>query len=76
MKCALCKGRMVQGDTIMPYELDQDRVVVVSKVPAWICELCGESFLEIQVVRDLERLVEKTKREGLNFGIVDYRRAA
>ena len=76
MTCPLCKGRMALGRTIVPYELDQEKVIVVSKVPAWICDRCGESFVEMEVVRDLERVIEKTEREGLSFGIVEYRKAA
>jgi len=76
MTCPLCKGRMALGRTIVPYELDQEKVIVVSKVPAWVCDRCGESFVEMEVVRDLEQVIEKTEREGLSFGIVEYRKAA
>jgi YgiT-type zinc finger domain-containing protein len=67
---------MALGRTIVPYELDQEKVIVVSKVPARICNRCGESFVEMEVVRDLEQVIEKTEREGLSFGIVEYRKAA
>ena len=76
MKCPLCRGKMLEGNTIVPYQPSQEKIIVVSKVPAWICEQCGESFVEISVVRDLERMIEKTTQEGLSFGIVEYHRAA
>jgi len=76
MTCPLCKGKMNHGSTIVPYELGQDRVVVVSKVPARICGQCGEIFIEMSVVRELEGMIEKTLADGVTFGIVEYGKAA
>jgi YgiT-type zinc finger domain-containing protein len=58
---------MALGRTIVPYELDQEKVIVVSKVPAWVCDRCGESFVEMEVVRDLEHVVREDRAGGIEF---------
>jgi YgiT-type zinc finger domain-containing protein len=76
MKCPLCKGQMLGGKTILPYEFDNGRVIVVLDVPALICDQCGDDFLEIDVVRNVERLLERVERDGMKMGFVEYGKAA
>jgi len=76
MKCPLCKGKMVVGRTILPYELDNGRIIVVINVPALICEQCGDEFIEIAVERKVEKIIDKVKRDGMKMGFVEYEKAA
>lgn len=76
MKCALCQGDMQEGTTTLPYELNEDGVVVIQGVPAWICAQCGEPFVQIEVLREVERMVEKVTSSGMTHGFVRYKKAA
>ncbi|RKY66098.1 MAG: type II toxin-antitoxin system MqsA family antitoxin [Candidatus Latescibacterota bacterium] len=76
MKCALCKGEMVKGKTNLPYEVGEGNILVVRDVPAWVCRQCGESFVEIEVSRTVERLVAAAQRDGVTLGFIRYREAA
>lgn len=77
MKCPLCKGQMVEGTTILPYEVDNGtRVIVVLHVPAFVCEQCGDEFIGISVTRNLEKIVSKVDRDGMKMGFVEYGKAA
>lgn len=76
MRCALCKGKMMQGYTNLPYEIDGSFFLVVKGVPAMVCSQCGESFVEIGVVRVVEKIVEVAKHDGVTLGIVKYKAAA
>lgn len=57
-------------------ERGEDSVIVINKVPALICEQCGDDFIDIQVTRKIEALLKKLESEGLKMGFVDYTRAA
>lgn len=61
MKCMYCQGELVRGSA--PFHIDRKDVhVSLDKVPAWVCEQCGEvSFEEAEVnaVQDLVRVVDE-----------------
>jgi YgiT-type zinc finger domain-containing protein len=76
MKCALCHGKMEKSTIALPYEMDKDSMLVVKGIPAWVCKQCGDSFVEIEIVRDLERIVKNARKDGVTFGFIEYRRAA
>ena len=76
MKCSLCKGQMKNGKTNMPFEIDQDSVIVVKDVPALLCSQCGESFIEIDTVRLIEKIVKVAEQTGVTLGFVQYKEAA
>jgi YgiT-type zinc finger domain-containing protein len=77
MKCPLCKGRMAKGKkTNLPYEFDGEKIIVVRNVPASVCGQCGEAFVEIAILRRVEKILTKAARNGLVMGFVEYKKAA
>ena len=76
MKCPLCKGTMSEGKTNLPYDLKEGNVVVIINVPALVCEQCGDDFVEIDVARKVEKLLERIERDGVSMGVVQFDRAA
>ena len=76
MKCPLCKGEMMAGTTILPYDFNDGRIVVVLNVPALVCEQCGEEFVEIAVTRNVEKIVNRVQSDGMKMGFVEYEKAA
>jgi len=76
MKCALCRGKMEKSTVALPYEMNRDYMIVVRGVPAWVCRQCGDSFVEIEIVRELERIVKNAQKDGVTFGFIEYRQAA
>jgi YgiT-type zinc finger domain-containing protein len=76
MRCPLCKGEMKEGKTILPYELGKEQVIVLLDVPALICEQCGDEFVDINVTRNIEKILDKVKSDGMRMGFVEYRKAA
>ena len=75
MTCPLCKGDVIKGKTNLPYEIGKNHLLVVSEVPAKLCKQCGESFIEIEVVRNLEKIVAAAERDGIAFGFINYKEA-
>ena len=76
MSCPLCKGNMVSGTTILPFDMKDGRVIVVLNVPALICEQCGEEYIDMNVTRNVEELINRAERDGLSMGFVEYGAAA
>jgi YgiT-type zinc finger domain-containing protein len=77
MKCPLCKGKMAKGKkTNLPYEFSGEKIIVVRNVPALVCGQCGEAFVQINILRRVERILDKAARDGLVMGFVEYEKAA
>lgn len=76
MNCPVCKAKMIKGKTNMPYELAEDRVIVIKDVPALICPQCGEIFIEATVLREVEKLIDSAEKGGMVLGFILYHQAA
>jgi len=77
MKCPLCKGEMIEGKkTNLPYELDGEKIIVVRNVPALVCAQCGDAFVEVDILRKVEKILDKIARDGMIMGFVEYEKAA
>lgn len=72
----MCKGRMLKGTTNLPYELDLQRVIVIKDVPALVCDQCGESFVELETTKQVEKIIHNAQRDGMTLGFVSYKTAA
>ncbi len=76
MKCPLCKGIMESGKTNLPFSLEGGNVVVVINVPALVCGQCGDDFVQIDIVRKVEIIIDRIERDGISMGLVEYDKAA
>jgi ribosomal protein L32 len=50
--------------------------LVVKRVPANVCDNCGEEYLEEHVTADLLSLVERSAQTGVEVEILEYAGAA
>ena len=61
MKCIHCQGEMKKGT--IPFHVDRKGChVLLDRVPAWVCQQCGEAYFEeneVDAIQDLIRLVEQ-----------------
>jgi YgiT-type zinc finger domain-containing protein len=76
MACPLCKGRMEISKTNLPFETGENQLVLVKDVPARVCKQCGESFVDFNVARRVEDIVNVAKKDGVMLGIITYQEAA
>lgn len=76
MKCPLCKGKMVEGKTNLPYELGAGKIIVITHVPALVCDQCGDDFVVIDVVKKVEGILERIEQDGVSMAFVEYEQAA
>ncbi|MDP2600821.1 MAG: type II toxin-antitoxin system MqsA family antitoxin [Deltaproteobacteria bacterium] len=76
MKCPLCKGEMVKGKTDLPYPLGKKELIVIQDVPAFVCNQCGDAFVEMEAAQKAEEILSTAQRDGVTLGFIHYREAA
>jgi YgiT-type zinc finger domain-containing protein len=67
---------MEKNVTNLPYRLSEKKLVVLVDVPALVCEQCGDEYIEIDVVRRVEKVLERVQADGISMGFVEYALAA
>ena len=70
-QCALCGGAKAVGRTTFTAELGSG-VLVVRNVPALVCGLCGEEWLEDETALRLEALADTARRSRPIVEVVDW----
>ncbi len=72
MKCVVCKhGETQPGTTTMTLEHDAT-TVVFKKVPAEVCQTCGEAYLDADTTKHLLAIVEDAARAGVQVDVRSY----
>ncbi len=72
MKCVLCKqGEARLGEVTVTLERGET-IVVFKKVPADICENCGEYYLSAAVTEQVMARAEEAVRNGAEVEIVRF----
>ena len=55
--CEICKAPMVQEHQDYIIETEEGELLV-EDVPIWVCEQCGYSFVEEDVIEAIEDMIE------------------
>lgn len=72
MKCVVCKrGETREGQTSVTLER-AGATLVVRKVPAQVCENCGEAYVEAAVTRRLLEASRQSLRAGVEVEIREF----
>ena len=72
MTCVVCKhGQTREGHTTVTLERD-GAALVIRKVPAQVCENCGEAYVSAQVTRSLLASARETLRAGVEVDIREF----
>ena len=67
----MCGGSVKSGETTFTVDLGFG-VVVVRHVPARLCSLCGESWLDDGTARKLERVVDRARDDHHEVEVIAY----
>lgn len=63
MKCVYCQGEMTKGAA--PFHVDRNEYHVVwDRVPAWVCNQCGEAYFETEEVETLQSALEELDKRS------------
>ncbi len=73
--CIMCKnGKLVDGSTTFATD-SGELLVVIRKVPALVCQTCGEEYLDQDVTRQLLQEVENSIYAAESVVIREYEAA-
>lgn len=54
--CDVCGGKLRRTVTTYTQEYE-GKMIVVENVPAWVCDQCGESYFDPDVVEQVQTLI-------------------
>ena len=58
MTCIHCQGMLKRSQS--PLHIDRNSIhVTLDKVPAWVCEQCGEAMFD---EKEVEKVIEQSKK--------------
>lgn len=76
MKCVICKhGETRPGTASITLERE-GTTIMIRDVPSEICDTCGEVYYSEEVTSVLLKQAEQAYREGIEFEVRHYRKAA
>lgn len=72
MKCPVCKqGELRKGLATVTLERG-DATLVFKKVPAEVCEVCGEEYVDEETTAHLFAAAEEAVRAGVQVDVREY----
>ncbi|GAA6621043.1 type II toxin-antitoxin system MqsA family antitoxin [Scytonema sp. NUACC26] len=72
MKCVICKnGQLQPGFVTVTLERDEC-IVVIKKVPAEVCDNCGEYYLSDEITEQVLDRAEVAVNNGAEVEIIRY----
>ena len=71
--CPLCGGLKKQGTATFTVDME-DTLMVIRKVPATLCSLCGNEWLSDEVAANVESIMEETKNIHRQVEETKYRK--
>ncbi len=72
MKCVICRhGETRPGRTDVLLTRD-NMTLVVRGVPAFICDNCGEDYVDEEATRFLRELADKAEEAGIQVDVRQY----
>jgi YgiT-type zinc finger domain-containing protein len=72
LKCVVCRqGETREGTATVTLERD-GMILVFKKVPAEVCEVCGEEYVTEQITARLLAAAEEAARAGVQVDIREY----
>ena len=76
MKCVICKhGETKAGLTTVTLEKDNS-TIVFKEVPAYICDNCGEKYIDASITRELLSKAKEISKNGVEIDIRRYKKVA
>lgn len=72
MTCVICKQGKTQNGTATVTLEREGTILVIKAVPARVCNVCGEEYVEEGVAEELLYHAEEAQRAGIQVDIRTY----
>jgi YgiT-type zinc finger domain-containing protein len=69
--CPVCGGSKAEGTITFTADM-QETLVVVRGVPATVCSLCGNEWLNDETAEVLEQIVEDARKKSCLFEVAQF----
>ncbi len=69
--CPMCGGHKEAGLTTFTADLGEN-LVVVRRVPATVCNQCGEEWLNNETAKQLEAIVEEARAKKHQLEVLSF----
>ena len=67
MRCLVCKhNRFKKGTTVLPIERG-NAIVLITDIPARVCENCGETYLDEETAQEVQDLANETLSGEISY---------
>ena len=75
-ECYFCKGKVIQTKTKVDFRWGQ-KLKVIEKVPAGVCQQCGEKYFESTIYKAMEKLAASRAKPAarLTVDVVRFKEA-
>ena len=75
MKCVICKNGETEPGTITITLERDDTTLVIKRVPADVCQNCGEGYVDEETTEQLLQMAEEVIRADVQVDIRQYKAA-
>ena len=69
MKCVICKEGDLQLKNVSVNFDRKGALLVIRKVPACVCDSCGEQYFDDEVTKKLLDIIKNTLKPGFSLNI-------
>jgi len=61
-RCHFCGGRVTERLIVIDYRWGDELLAIIEKVPAGVCEVCGERYFKAAIVKAVEHVAHSRTR--------------
>ena len=61
-RCHFCGGEVKEKRITVDYRWGEKLVAIIENVPAGMCQVCGEQYFKVEVVKEMEKLATSEKK--------------
>ena len=61
-RCHFCGGEVEERRITVDYRWGEQLLAILEKVPAGVCQICGEQYFKAQVVKEMEKLANSEEK--------------
>jgi YgiT-type zinc finger domain-containing protein len=74
-RCDFCSEGRLRSQQVREYYRAGEGLVVIEKVPAYVCDKCGERYYEARVAKEMRQLAKKGThtKTRISFPLVRFR---
>ena len=73
--CPSCGGTLYPGTTIMTFDDELDRIIVVKGIPVDVCSQCEEAYSTSKVLDQVQEIVRKVRNTQTDVSLLSYKAA-